>query len=419
MASVVLAVAVFLLGVTVGRGVRGTLGEQPAITTGSADDDGARRRAAAHQSQTRRTRLQQAPAGAGAATAPPVEPPPAPPAEAPASEHAAQLPWRRLRRRPPPPRPRRRRSRRPPRPTCRRPAAPGSCRPARSRRGRPQTAWSPRCARSASPRSSSAGRAELPVSRSRRAVPRASPGRSHCRAHEVRGRCRRRRDAARLTVRPTFGRRSSAALLSALSGVLLALSFPKFGHPAFAWVALAPLFVACATTRDIGQRLPARLPRRLHRLSRHALLGRRRRCRLRRPADLRGGAGWRAAGHVPVPLSRVVRGLMVRRCGDSASPGSGWRRASGWRPNGCARRRSLRFPLGAARLVAGHGAAGRAAGERRRRLRSVALVALVSAAAAVVALSRDRASSARCDRRRVPAGPGHRVRGVARRARAR
>jgi apolipoprotein N-acyltransferase len=33
-------------------------------------------------------------------------------------------------------------------------------------------------------------------------------------------------------------------LLAVLSGVLLALSFPKFGHPAFGWVALAPLLVA-------------------------------------------------------------------------------------------------------------------------------------------------------------------------------
>ena len=34
--------------------------------------------------------------------------------------------------------------------------------------------------------------------------------------------------------------------LAALSGVLLALSFPKFGHGRVAWVALAPLLVALA-----------------------------------------------------------------------------------------------------------------------------------------------------------------------------
>ncbi|HET8647804.1 MAG TPA: apolipoprotein N-acyltransferase [Vicinamibacteria bacterium] len=52
------------------------------------------------------------------------------------------------------------------------------------------------------------------------------------------------------------GRASARALdlllrppaLAALSGLLLALSFPKFGHGAVAWVALAPLFVALAQT---------------------------------------------------------------------------------------------------------------------------------------------------------------------------
>lgn len=34
--------------------------------------------------------------------------------------------------------------------------------------------------------------------------------------------------------------------LALLSGALLALSFPKFGHPAIAWIALAPLLVAVA-----------------------------------------------------------------------------------------------------------------------------------------------------------------------------
>jgi apolipoprotein N-acyltransferase len=38
-------------------------------------------------------------------------------------------------------------------------------------------------------------------------------------------------------------------VLAGLSGVLLALSFPKFGHGAVAWVALAPLLVALADTR--------------------------------------------------------------------------------------------------------------------------------------------------------------------------
>jgi len=35
-------------------------------------------------------------------------------------------------------------------------------------------------------------------------------------------------------------------VLALLSGAFLALSFPKFGHPAFAWIALAPVLVAVA-----------------------------------------------------------------------------------------------------------------------------------------------------------------------------
>jgi apolipoprotein N-acyltransferase len=37
--------------------------------------------------------------------------------------------------------------------------------------------------------------------------------------------------------------------LALLSGALLGLSFPKFGHPAFAWIALAPLLVAVSYRR--------------------------------------------------------------------------------------------------------------------------------------------------------------------------
>ena len=40
------------------------------------------------------------------------------------------------------------------------------------------------------------------------------------------------------------------AALALLSGALLALSFPKFGHPAFAWISLAPLLVAVAHRRQ-------------------------------------------------------------------------------------------------------------------------------------------------------------------------
>jgi apolipoprotein N-acyltransferase len=43
-------------------------------------------------------------------------------------------------------------------------------------------------------------------------------------------------------------------LLALLSGALLALSFPKFGHPAFAWIAVAPLLVAVSHRRHTPRR---------------------------------------------------------------------------------------------------------------------------------------------------------------------
>ena len=42
--------------------------------------------------------------------------------------------------------------------------------------------------------------------------------------------------------------------LALLSGALLALSFPKFGHPAFGWIALAPLLVALSYRRPTVRR---------------------------------------------------------------------------------------------------------------------------------------------------------------------
>jgi apolipoprotein N-acyltransferase len=40
------------------------------------------------------------------------------------------------------------------------------------------------------------------------------------------------------------GRDVKTASLAVLSGILLVLSFPKFGHWSVAWVALIPLLVA-------------------------------------------------------------------------------------------------------------------------------------------------------------------------------
>ena len=45
-----------------------------------------------------------------------------------------------------------------------------------------------------------------------------------------------------------------------MSGVLLALSFPRYGHPAFAWVALVPLLIALTGWRGRPGRVPAQKP---------------------------------------------------------------------------------------------------------------------------------------------------------------
>ncbi len=49
------------------------------------------------------------------------------------------------------------------------------------------------------------------------------------------------------------GHRFGAFLAAALSGALLALSFPSFGHPAAAWVALTPLLVVLYGTRSLSR----------------------------------------------------------------------------------------------------------------------------------------------------------------------
>jgi len=41
--------------------------------------------------------------------------------------------------------------------------------------------------------------------------------------------------------------------LALLAGLLLAASFPKFGHPAFAWIAITPLIVASALAQSAGK----------------------------------------------------------------------------------------------------------------------------------------------------------------------
>jgi apolipoprotein N-acyltransferase len=49
-------------------------------------------------------------------------------------------------------------------------------------------------------------------------------------------------------------------LLALTSGVLLALSFPRFGHPAFGWIALVPLLLALTGWHGRPEALPGRSP---------------------------------------------------------------------------------------------------------------------------------------------------------------
>ena len=51
-------------------------------------------------------------------------------------------------------------------------------------------------------------------------------------------------------------------LLALLAGALLALSFPRYGHPAFGWVALVPLLVALSGWNGRPGRTPGQPPRR-------------------------------------------------------------------------------------------------------------------------------------------------------------
>jgi apolipoprotein N-acyltransferase len=57
-------------------------------------------------------------------------------------------------------------------------------------------------------------------------------------------------------------RPSADYLLALLSGALLALSFPKYGHPAFGWVALVPLFVALSGWNGRPGHIPGQPARR-------------------------------------------------------------------------------------------------------------------------------------------------------------
>ena len=134
-------------------------------------------------------------------------------------------------------------------------------------------------------------------------------------------------------------------LLASATGVLLALSFPKFGHPACAWVALVPLMLALRGPGPLGTpeadrgraRVRPGLVGRPGLLRRHRLLDQRRAGAVRRPAD----AAWRRWQCCCWPaISRSIR-RRRRRPSRRACPASAiarwrWCRRPGWRPSSCA-----------------------------------------------------------------------------------
>ncbi len=69
-----------------------------------------------------------------------------------------------------------------------------------------------------------------------------------------------RRSRRRRAVRPDPEWCSNHSLLASATGVLLALSFPKFGHPACAWVALVPLLLALRGLGPLGRPRPIAAP---------------------------------------------------------------------------------------------------------------------------------------------------------------
>jgi apolipoprotein N-acyltransferase len=82
------------------------------------------------------------------------------------------------------------------------------------------------------------------------------------------GACVRVRWRLRIARHPGDGLQKCCSLISLpyplalLSGALLALSFPRYGHPAFAWIALVPLIVALSGWRGRVEQLPGQPPRR-------------------------------------------------------------------------------------------------------------------------------------------------------------
>ena len=133
--------------------------------------------------------------------------------------------------------------------------------------------------------------------------------------------------------------------LAALSGVLLVLSFPKFGHPAVAWIALVPLLIALHGADGLAGGAP-RLPDRRRR--------RRSACSTGRHSSSFSTAACRAWPCVAITLALCLAfalfpllfgwatGRLVARFGSLGA--SRHAVPAGWRPSSCARTRSSSFP---------------------------------------------------------------------------
>ena len=174
--------------------------------------------------------------------------------------------------------------------------------------------------------------------------------------------------------------------LAAASGVLLALSFPKFGHPAVGWVALAPLLVALAAspaTANLAAPCAAARPadrRRL--LHRHALLDHPRHGGLRRaPALVAVLVNAVLIAYLALFPARVRRRSCAASFVASDRARCSRRPASGSRPSSDEPICSPDF-RGCCSDTASERAAGGAAREPLRRLRRVGARGAVSAALA-------------------------------------
>ena len=202
--------------------------------------------------------------------------------------------------------------------------------------------------------------------------------------------------------------------LAIASGVALALSFPRYGHPAFAWVALAPLIVAVSAGAAGGGAVRARrafllgLLDRAHLLCRHGLLDQRRDGAVWRHRVSAGGGHRRPARRLPRAVSRALRArpAPARRTQRPLVDLAGAGRVGGGRVRPAGDLRGL--PVGPAGLQPGDGAARRATGQCHRRVRAVGAAGGVGHRGGLARRDRWTSPVGRARRRRGPVSPAPR-----------